>query len=173
MTMVRSHALPGPLLVLTLALLVAVAAVQGHGDGGPVYGIAMVRAHLAHDPDHWVGRTISVRGAVVPCLAMPSAENGACAALAPSPGTLGRGDSAAPGASDPVPVTAAALTPFLAGLRHLPLLAALLPAPHVPPWGTLGTYRIQFRAAPAGACQSPPCYQALLLGAAPASLGMW
>jgi hypothetical protein len=161
-----------PALMPAAAALVAVLLWTGHTmvtatTAQAVYGVAAARAHLAQDPAHWLGRTILLRGQIVPCLAMPSAENGACTALAPVPAEARRGDHAASTTLDPLPLAATGLNPFLASLEHLPLLAGLLPAPHLPPWGTIGIYSIQLRAAPTGSCASPPCYEALLLDATP------
>jgi hypothetical protein len=159
-------------LVPAAAALVAVLLWTGHTKmtattARAVYSLVAARTHLEQDPAHWLGRTILVRGEVVPCLAMPSAENGAWTALAPAPVDARRGDAVGPATSDPLPLRAAGLNPFLASLRELPLLDELLPAPQLPTWGTIGIYRIRVGAVSASTCPSPPCYQALLLDAAP------
>jgi hypothetical protein len=55
---------------------------------------------------------------------------------------------------------------------RLTLLSLTLGAPHplLAHWGAVATYWVQLRAAPVGTCTSPPCYQALLLDAAPDAL---
>jgi hypothetical protein len=141
--------------------------VGGHSGDGPVYGVTAARDQLSREPAQWLGRALKVRGQIVPCLAMPSAENGACTAMSPAQSDPRRGNPAAPTTIDPMPLTAAGLNPFLASLRPLPLLAGLLPSAQLPPWGAIGIYRIQIGALPAYSCPSPPCYEALLLGAAP------
>lgn len=165
--MTRRHlALLGPLLALAIALLVGVAAVGGHTDSGPVYSVAAVRAHLAHDPGRWVGRTLLVRGEVVPCLAMPSADNGLCAALAPR-GWQPPSPTPWRAAIDPLPLVHASIDPFLGRIRRLPLLGDLLPAPQVPQWGAVATYRVRLRASVNSSRGTGACYEALLLDAAP------
>jgi hypothetical protein len=69
-----------------------------------------------------------------------------------------------------LPVSMGKPNPLLAALRRLPLLGRLMPPLHTVRWGAVGTYQVYLRAAPSGACAAPPCYQALLLDAAPGSL---
>lgn len=153
------------ILALALAPLVGAAAVGGQIGDGRVYGVATVRAQLARDPKHWVGRTLLVRGQVVPCLAMPSADNGRCAALAPS---AWQPPSITPwrAAVDPLPVVHAGLDPALAHLRRLPLLDDMLPAPQVLRWGAVATYRVRLRPVARSICDTGICFEALLPDAA-------
>jgi hypothetical protein len=51
-------------------------------------------------------------------------------------------------------------------LRRVPLVSQLIAPPQTPRWWMPATYRVQLRAA-AGLCGVPPCYEALLLAAAP------
>jgi hypothetical protein len=164
--MLHFRALLGALLVLAFALFIAVAVLGGNGDAGPVYSIAMVRAQLARDPDRWVGRTILVRGEVVPCVAMPIAVNGRCAALAPRDW---QPSSPTPWRTtiDPLPIVHAGLDPFLTPLRRLPLLRDMLPTPQVLQWGAVTIYRVRLRASANSICGTGACYEALLLDAAP------
>ncbi|HVA93131.1 MAG TPA: hypothetical protein VNL71_25205 [Chloroflexota bacterium] len=60
-----------------------------------------------------------------------------------------------------------AADPLLGFPRHLPLIGRLAPQPRVSRWGPLANYRVQLRAAPGGSCGFLPCYEALLLDAAP------
>jgi hypothetical protein len=164
----RRAALVGSLLALALAaaLIRWVAVVGGHTDRGQVYSVATLRAYLAHDPRRWVGRALLVRGEVVPCVAMPAAEDGPCAALTPS-GWQPPSPTPWRAAVDPLPVVHAGLDPFLGRLRRLPLLGGLLPAPQVLRWGAVGTYRVRLRASANSICGTGVCYEALLLDAAP------
>jgi hypothetical protein len=161
--MVRSPLLPGGLLGLLLAGGLALAASYRPLDQGPVYTVAQVEAQLASHPRAWVGRALLVRGAVVPCLAVPSVGERPCAALAPGsvrpprePLTLVQGD--------PPPVA-------LAWLRRVPVLGTLLPAPQVLTWGVVATYRVRLQATPESICGSGVCFEALLLDAAPGAVG--
>jgi hypothetical protein len=164
--MARPYAVPSVLLALVLVLLAEVAVGDRHTGRTPIYGVATLRAHLAHDPRHWVGRTLLVRGEIVPCLAMPSADNGRCAALAPS---AWQPPSPTPWrtAVDPLPVVHAGLDPFLTRLRQVPFLGALVPSPQVVQWGVTATYRVTLRASSHSICGTGVCYEALLLDAAP------
>jgi hypothetical protein len=134
--------------------------------GGPVYSVAEVRAQLVRDPRRWTGRTILIRGEIVPCLAVPSVGEQPCAALAPS---SWQPESPTPlrAAIDLLPVVHASLDPFLARLRRLPLLGHLLPAPQALQWGTVATYRVRLRASANSICGTGTCYEAVLLTAAP------
>jgi hypothetical protein len=51
-------------------------------------------------------------------------------------------------------------------LHRVLQLGGLMPASQAVHWGAVATYQVQLRAAPAGFCTSPPCYQAVLLDAA-------
>jgi hypothetical protein len=155
--------------LLGWALLVAAADIRATlALGGPLYTVAEVQAHLAHGPRYWVGRTLFVRGEIVPCLAMPSAANHLCAALAPR-GWQPPSPSPWRAANDPLPVVRAGLDPFLAPVRRLPPLGDLLPAPQVLQWGAVATYRVHVRTIPNSLCGASVCYEALLLDAAPDS----
>lgn len=154
-------ALLGWALLATAADLRATPALHG-----PVYGVATIRAHLARDPGRWVGRTLLVRGEVVPCLAMPSAANGPCRALAPS-GWQPPSPTPWRAAIEPLPMVHGGLDPFVGRLRRLPLLDALLPAPQVLRWGAVATYWVRLRAVAASICGTGACYEAVLLDAAP------
>jgi hypothetical protein len=152
----------GPASLATLWL----AAGPGHEQAGALYSVQEVQMGLAHDPDAWLGRTVWVRGI---------AARDSCRSLTPSlAGTtcrdwrLGLFDAA--GAA-PLPLTLGAPNPLLALLRRLPLAGQLVPPPQVVQWGAVATYRVQLRAAPAGPCASPACYEALLLDAAPDAPG--
>ena len=158
-------AVSGPLLALAVLL-----SAMRPAERGPVYPVAEVRRHLARDPRAWVGRALLVRGEVVPCLAMPSAENGPCAALAPS-GRQSPSPTPWRAAIDPLPVVHGGLDPVLGRLRRLPLLGTLLPAPQVLRWGAVATYRVRLRAIPQSICGTGVCYEAVLLDAAPDAFG--
>jgi hypothetical protein len=61
--------------------------------------------------------------------------------------------------------------PLLAALRRLPLAGGLVPGPQVARVGVLATYRVRLKTAPAPVCDATPCYEALLLDAAPDTPG--
>jgi hypothetical protein len=124
--------------------------------GSRVYSVAQVQRQLARDARGWLGRTILVRG-------MVAGEP----AYHPAP-SLVAVDAAAP--VDPLPLAWAGVDPLRTYLRRLPVLDSLAPPTQAVRWGVGAVYRIRLRAAPAGSCAVPPCYQALLLDAAPAAL---
>jgi hypothetical protein len=165
--MARSSLLPGGLLgLLLLAGGLAAMASSRSADHGPVYSVAALRSHLAEEPQTWVGRRAAVRGIAVgsSCKTWPSPAHTPCQGWPPSilldPSQLIR-----------LPLTLGAPNPPLALHRRLPLAGQLVPPPQVVHWGAVATYRVQLRAAPASPCASPPCYQALLLDAAPEAFG--
>jgi hypothetical protein len=152
-----------PVCLLVWAVLaVAVDMRATLAPSGPIYTVADVRAGLARDPEHWRGRAILVRGVSVPCLAMPSAENGLCTALAPS-GWQATSLTPLRGAIDPLRVVQGGVDQWLARLRRLPLLAGMLPAPQALQWGSVATYRVRPQQMSADTCPSALCYGALLL----------
>jgi hypothetical protein len=127
----------------------------------PVYGFAEVRAALRGDPDVWMNRTLLVRGVAVACTPAPA---GPPICYSEHLWFAGAGRA---GSSDALPLSLGASSRVLATLRRIPLVGALAPAPQLPHWGTMATYRVQLRAAPGGSCPTLPCYTVLLLDAAP------
>ena len=142
---------------------------SGHGsaDQGTVYSVAAVNAYLANDPGSWLGRTIQVRGEIVPCIAVPSAGGGPCAELTPDSGRLeGYLKSGMPTAVA-LPVMHAGLDPVRSVVRWVPLLGRLVPAPQELHWGVVATYRVQLASVPNSICGAGACAEARLLDSAP------
>jgi hypothetical protein len=85
----------------------------------PVYSVAALRERLARDGRGWIGRTVLVRGVFANC-GPSNGEPAYC--LTPSP--AGR-DAAS--AIDPLPLALARTDPLTELLRHVPVLASLVP----------------------------------------------
>ena len=150
-------------------------------SGGRVYGVAEVAAGLAHDPTHWLGSILRVRGVMVgsrqrrdvhsgwesmgpPRLADPATV--AVVLLGP-PRVTYPANMAVDVPLNPalaLPVSWGAPDLLVSWLRWLPLLGGALPRPQTVQWDRLATYRVQLRVAPGRAC--PDCYEAVLLDAA-------
>jgi hypothetical protein len=138
----------GPASLATLWLAVG----PGHEQAGAVYSVQEVQLGLAHDPAAWLGRTLRVRGMVY---------SASCSCRDRAPSLFDRD-----GASM-LHVAGWEPDPLLAALRRLPLVGGLVPGPQVARGGVLATYRVRLLAAPAATCDAVPCYQAMLLDAAP------
>jgi hypothetical protein len=128
----------------------------------PVYAIAEVRAALRGDPNTWMNRTLLVRG-VAEAVSCTPAPAGPPACYSQRLWLAAAGGASTVGA---LPLSLGTGSRLLATLRSIPLVGTLAPAPQVPRWGAMATYRVQLRAAPAGSCPVPPCYAVLLLDAA-------
>jgi hypothetical protein len=168
--LMRHRALLVALLGLALIIGTAVAATPRHVRRDPVYSVAQVQAGLADHLPRWVGWTVVVRALAEPCPWWGAAARlqhcaGRTVVLVGTP--TGAPAAGAFPAVDPLPVAWAGPYPLLAFLRRLLLPGQLVPPPQTVRWGTVAIYRVQLRAAHAGICPSPPCYQALLLDAAP------
>jgi hypothetical protein len=162
-----------PILMAALFLAVALGrgAVQAGPDiatvlsaiGGataePVYSAADLQRQVIGDPRRWIGRTVRVRGRAAMDRSWSAPDSIVTSIELLDPGTPGgtTGLSLAWGGADP----------RLVALRSLPLIGGLAPRPQVLHFGTRATYRVRLRAATAGACESPPCYEAVLLDALP------
>lgn len=123
---------------------------------GPVYTVAVLRAHLAHDPHGWVGRPLWVQGLAVRSVRLHTPDSGSVVLAQPyllDPVTL----------AVTLPLVRASAALLWARLRQLPLLGGLLPPPQRVQWGTLACYRIVVRAA--GSPETPGGYAAVLLDA--------
>jgi hypothetical protein len=154
-------------------LLVLVALVLGTGIAAMIsasrsnqaraHTVAEVLANLARSPDTWVGRTVRVRAVVASrCAAWLGGPAPVCATWQPA-----LVDPAAAGADPPLPIQPMAQPPLLGGLRRLPFAGRLVPAPQHLHWGMPATYRVLLSIAPSSRCDRGPCYEALLLDAAP------
>jgi hypothetical protein len=138
---------------LLLATCTAMVAASRQLENVRVYMVAQVQTHLARDAQWWVGRTILVQG-------MVAGEP----AYHPIPSLV---DTDAAATVAPLPLVWTGLDPLRAYLRRLPVLGRLVPRAQAVRWGEGAVYRIQLRAAPANSCPDRPCYEALLLDAAP------
>jgi hypothetical protein len=58
-------------------------------------------------------------------------------------------------------------TPLALAMRAAPLVGGLVPAGQAPHWGVRASYRVQIRAVPGTSCTYWPCFEAVLLDAAP------
>jgi hypothetical protein len=126
---------------------------------GPTYTVAGLQRQVAGDPRHWLGRTVLVKG-VVASIGDASGPEGIVLGM-----TLT--DPGEPSGATDLTVVWGPADPLLGFLRHLPLIGQLAPRAQAEHWDTIATYRVRLRAAPASACQSRPCYEALLLDAPP------
>jgi hypothetical protein len=120
----------------------------------PVYAVAALQGDLARSPDIWVGRTALVRAIIGSrCVTWMGGQEPACASWQPA--LL---DVDAPNAGTALALQGAPPMPLLSTIRQIPVLAALLPAPHVLRPGTIGTFRVRLTPSPAAA----HAYQAVL-----------
>jgi hypothetical protein len=151
-----------PLLLLVAALglrratVLAGAALGDRQELGPVYAVRELQMSLQHAPGRWVGRTVRVRGVAWPCRGWAS---GPCSGRSPFLADVGA-DAGLARARQPA-------TPLAVAVRAAPLVGGLVPAGQALRWGVLASYRVQIRAAPIAACVYWPCYEAVLLDAAP------
>jgi hypothetical protein len=165
--MARSSLLLGGLLGLALATGLAAVALRSRLDHGPVYTLVQVQDRLVLQPRAWVGRPIQVRGRATRCFMLVEHGHVRCLPL-----LLPRlSDPDADAASAPLLMARAAPDSLLVFVRRVPLLGGLLPAPQVVHWGEVATYRVELRAMPDESCGAATCYEALLLDAAPGTLG--
>jgi hypothetical protein len=157
---------PCALGLAVVALTTGILQATGRGVRGAVYTVAQLRAHLRQDTRGWVGQTLWVRGQIAGCRGiLPAGAHSVCREWDQYYLT----DATAP-ATEPLPVKRENPSPLLAALRRLPLASWLLPGQQQIRWGTLTTYRVLLRATTALVCRTSPCYEALLLDAAPGSL---
>jgi hypothetical protein len=125
-----------------------------------VYSVAQVQAGLAHHPGIWVGRTVRVRGVAAICLSSDMESDPQRCSHWPTYLV----DAAVTGAV--LPLAWGRLDAVRAFLRRVPPVSQMIAPPQTPRWWMPASYRVQLRAA-AGLCGVPPCYEALLLDAAP------
>jgi hypothetical protein len=157
------------LLFGALSLALGAALVGGIASSlperGPVYAVAALQTHLAHEPAAWVNRTVRVRAIANAdgCSRWSSAERPTCLewqALLFDPGADAK--------ARPLPLARGPVSPLLVALRRAPFLSRLAPSPQKVVWDATATYRIRLRAVPCRPGGSAPCgYAALLLDAAP------
>jgi hypothetical protein len=160
----------GPLVVAAcmLAAMALVVALYlpspGTGsDSSPVYSMAQIQAHLAQQPERWLGRTVRLLALAQQCLTWGSPHNVLhCAGWRP---VLVDPDDTA--LDPPLPLVTESSTPLLGLLRRLPLVGRLLPVQRLV-WERPEVYRVRLlRARTPRSCLASSCYQALLLDAAP------
>jgi hypothetical protein len=162
------HSLARLVLVLGVVLaasLLGVLAIAQHAQApgsGPVYSIGEVRRHLVQDPPTWLHRTLSVRG--IPesdlCFAMFSTHGPPCARWQP-----GLADVDPFSLVPPLPLAWAASPAWLDWLGRVPFLGNVA-RPHRVQWDRPGIYRIQVHTVPCYSIEVPPCFEALMIGAA-------
>ena len=143
-----------PAVLLGPASLAApwLAAGPGHERTDAAYSVQEVQMGLEHHPHAWLGRAVRVRGMVY---------RADCSCRDRAPSLLGRDGAGL------LPVAGWEPDPLLGALRRLPLAGRLVPGPQAARRGVLATYRVRLLAAPAAECEVSPCYEALLLDAAP------
>jgi hypothetical protein len=162
--MARTTVLLGGSLSLLLAGGLAVAAPVGGPERGPVYAVAQVAAQLAHHPRAWTDRPLLLRA--VAAAAGCWVETADIPAFCAPPRLVLRDAEYSPTVA-PLPLAWAGPDPLLAVVRRVPLLGGLLPAPQAVRWAAAAVYRVELRGVPAQLCGGAPCYEALLLDAAP------
>jgi hypothetical protein len=155
----------GIVLLLLVLGTVAILQVADQTGGGPVYTVAALRAHLAHDPAAWLDRPLRVRAMASVCPAWDEAAHGSpCQTWVPA-----LSDPSVTDGAEALPVVATPASPLVAFLRRLPLIGSVLPAPQQPRWDSLGTYQIQLHAVACDLKAQQSCYYyARLPDAAPA-----
>jgi hypothetical protein len=153
--------LVGLLSLLLVADLVATAHSR-HGERGPVYSVAALRAGLVRDPGAWLNRTVRVRGVAAPCEVTMSGPN------SPRRGGLPvLLDNSTAGGDAALPFGRAQPDPAYAALRRLPLLGRLVPSPADFAWGTPAAYTVEIVAEPFPVAGTVDGYRLLLVDAAP------
>jgi hypothetical protein len=126
---------------------------------GPRYSVTDLQRQVARDPGGWIGRTVLVRGRVATDRTWSAPDSIVTRIALIDPG--------APGETTVLSLVWGSADPVRAFLRRLPLLGRVAPKAQVLQLGALATYRVRLRAAPAGSCSFLPCYEALVLDAAP------
>lgn len=166
--MIRFRAFLLVLLILCGMVLVGsrAPAVLREADQGPVYSVAAVLDHLERGPHAWIGRTLLVRGRIIPCTPIEISSGAPCPMLVPGTPVLSDASSSPRTMTDALMLTQGSSDPLLAQARRLPLLGDLLPAPQVLIWGVVGIYRVQLRPMADSNCGAGECYEAVLLDAA-------
>jgi hypothetical protein len=147
-------------MIAVSALALATACMLGAlrpAQHSAVYSVAQVQAGLAHHPGTWEGRTVRVRGVAAICLSSDISQR--CSHW---PTYLMDAVVISPF----LPLAWGRLDALRAFLRRVPLGSQMIAPPQTPRWWMPATYRVQLRAA-VGLCGVPPCYEALLLDAAP------
>lgn len=145
-------------LVLTAVLLVA--ALSGRVEHDPVYLPDALREQLASNPVSWAGRTVLVRGTIVPCRAYAGSRRSPPCLAWPALGPAWRvgagvvGEEFLVGRADPD------LVPEWLG--QVPLLGLVEPAPQVLRWGAAATYRVRITRLDPMICSTGLCYELLL-----------
>jgi hypothetical protein len=159
-----ARAIPFTMLLLAFALLVEYSLLRMAAIGPapiPVYSVAAVRAEIIHSPGTWIGRTVRIHAkAHNACVAWTSGTTAACKTQRPV--FL---DPASFNVEAGLLVNEKPLPAVLAELAQLPLISQLLPTPQQIQWRTLATYRVRLSVAPPSDCDTPPCYEGLLLDA--------
>jgi hypothetical protein len=149
------------LMSLALTISVADTAISSLMNQRPVYSVVELHANLTRRPAAWVGRIVWVQGLAVAsgCQTWPAPEGTDCRDW--------RQGIADPRRVEVLPLAEGVPNPLLAILRRVPLLSTVMPPPQQLRWGAVTTYRVRVRLAPASSCSILPCYEVVLLDAAP------
>jgi hypothetical protein len=145
---------------------------SGGADRGTVYSVAAVDVNLAQDPGAWLGRTIQLRGEMLPCRPIPSLGSEPCNVLSAGSGEfyglkLDGFSQSMSATANILPVVRAGLDPLRSFWRRAPLLDRLAPAPQAPQWGVVATYTVRLMAVPDVFCGMHECVEGRLLDSAP------
>ena len=151
------------LIGLLVFTALAVPALGGREDQGPVYSVAALNTRLARDPEAWAGKIVRIRAIAEPCPAWGSPHSPLhCTTIRPDLVDLN-----GPDLSEPLLLVVSPEDRLLTLIHQVPILSRIVPPVPAPRWEDLRTYRVRLRAAPAGSCSSPPCYEAVLVDATP------
>jgi hypothetical protein len=132
---------------------------NGIAADGPPYSVTDLQRQVTSDPGRWIGRTVLVQGTLATDRTWSAPDSIVTRIDLIDPG--------APGDTTRLSLAVGSADPVRAFWRRLPLLGRLAPRTQVLHWGALATYQVRLRYAPAGSCSFVPCYDALILDAAP------
>jgi hypothetical protein len=161
--MKRSLLIILPLILAAAATAVAGTSLVARGGvavGGPIYGVAQVYRDASNQPTAWNGRTVLVRGYVIPQLQALVGTPGGEGFLLTDTTTAVFGKA---------PALLVAVDPgrdwWLRWLRQLPGVRAVLPSPRQAVVGARATYRVRVQVvtSPVPCSQQEPCIAASLL----------
>jgi hypothetical protein len=160
-TVVAASGLAALIAWLSLHLLIMEAPLAGPG---PIFSVEAVRTGLVRDPAVWLHRSLRIRAIASRC----GGPAGGPHCLYAQPQLLGAsGDGATWALSldwDP------ASPPLLQLVRRLPVLGTLMPPPQRLRWGVMAVYRVRLAPVSPPPWGASPCYEGVLLDAAPGPL---
>jgi hypothetical protein len=160
--------MPCALGLAAVALTAGILQAAGGRAPARIYTVTQVRSLLHQNPAAWAGSALWVRGWIAGC---PGILTPAIQQVCQGWDRYLLSDAASP-VTKPLPVARGDPSALLALLRRLPLPGRLLPTPQALRWGTDAASRVLLRPAPMARCYDvPPCFLAVVLDAAPDSLG--